>query len=446
MNLHISYMYKFKGSKCHYKKKILTLVSRIFSMIFFNFSLISYSKNFKLPILIFVDPNNLLYFTIPIVITGSLVDSFIFYINKQYVVEFPSFLDSRYTKRIINQIPHIILNTFIISLLPTLFCLLFIEFKIYQYYIFYMNFFILYSFWNILLEYMKIVVTSISLLKTIDDVIREDNNKINDLNIIIECLYQNVGDNIVDNLNSNSLKNNGNNYNRFNIISDINERRNTVYKDYYNIINNNYKNTLNQLKENNNNNNNNKTIIENYEKNEFSHSLLYKYISNVLINDSSNISQIINSKLWYKLSEEMINNINSLYLKIQICNELMELKIMNNYNNIIPEYILKIPFGIYIFKLLKRNKKIIKDKKLEIITGNSNNNINEWFIYPNIKNEVVSLSINNIEDILNMLLKLIQQNQYDIKGYIQVYIFIIYFILNIDNYSNITRITHFTTN
>lgn len=119
-------MYRFKGNRIHYKKIILTLVSRIFSMIFFNFSLISYSKNFQLSILIFVDPHNLLYITIPVVIVGSLINTVKFFICKEYLIHFPSFLDSRYTKRIFNQIPYIIQNTFVIALLPTLSCLLYI--------------------------------------------------------------------------------------------------------------------------------------------------------------------------------------------------------------------------------------------------------------------------------------------------------------------------------
>lgn len=136
MNLHISYMYRFKGIRIHYKKKILTLLSRILSMIFFNFSLISYSKKFQLSILIFVDAHNLLYITIPIILVGSFIDTVKFIIYNEYLIDFPSFLDSRYTKRIFNQIPHIIQNTFVTALIPTLLCLSYI------YIYFFFNFFL----------------------------------------------------------------------------------------------------------------------------------------------------------------------------------------------------------------------------------------------------------------------------------------------------------------
>lgn len=259
---------------------------------------------------------------------------------------------------------------------------------------------------------MKIVLTSISLLKTIDEEIRED-NKLNDINIIIESLFHPIGINIIDNMN---ISSNNNSNNKFNILSDPNERFNTIWKDYYNLIYNNYKNTIRQLKEN---NKTNKILdhYQNYEKYEFSHSYLYKYISFILLNDSSNINQIINSKIWYKLCEIMLNNIISFSTTLEICNEISQLKTTE-----IPEYVFKFPFGLSIWKLFSNHINIM-DKKLDIITGNvkcEKKDKNEWFLLPKSKNEVVLSYYNNIEEIINILIKLIQQNSYDINGYIQV--------------------------
>lgn len=260
---------------------------------------------------------------------------------------------------------------------------------------------------------MKVVLTSISLLKTIDEELRQD-NKLNDINIIVDSLFQPIGINIIDNMNINSNKNSNN---KFNILSDPNERFNTIWKDYYNIINNNYKNTLKQLQENNNKTNKILDHYRNYEKYEFSQSFLYKYISFILLNDSSNINQIINSKIWYKLCEVLLNNINSFSTTLQICNEISQLKTTE-----IPEYIFRFPFGLSIWKLFSHHINIM-DKKLDIITGNikyEKKDKNEWFLYPNNRNEVVLSYYNNIEEIMNILIKLIQQNSYDINGYIQV--------------------------
>lgn len=199
------------------------------------------------------------------------------------------------------------------------------------------------------------------------------------------------------------------NLNRYHILTNY-SRNNPIWKDYNNIVMNNYESTIKSLYQN------QKEYNENFY--EFPQFLLIKYLSRSIVTDD--IDKIIKSDLHYKLVEIILYWIMGFNDTIKFCTDFDDL------SNNVTDFIQYIPFGKLLYNIIhKRNES--NDKEANIITGITIDK--GWYLFKSSRNEVLLSDYYRVDEGINILYNIINRNKND-----SIYIYVYY--LYLEYYSN----------